>query len=222
MKRVLIIFAKEPEIGKVKTRLRRFLSEDRILELYKAFLKDTVNTAEKVSCEEKVLAFDSTKRPAYLKRIAKRFKFYKQEGRALGQRMHNAFVYAQEKKAAKTVIVGSDSPTLPFKMIQQAFQKLDRYDVVLGPGTDGGYYLIGLKKPCLGLFRGVKWSSPTVLGDTLKRARKLSKSVASLYKWYDVDEPGSLKYLTRYLMRKRDRSIAPWTRKFFMNVKEVL
>lgn len=214
MKRFLIVFAKEPQEGKVKTRLRKYFSDAQLLNLYKAFLKDSLNIAKKVHCEEKVLAFHSTKSPDYLKKIARGFKFYKQKGKNLGERMHNAFVRAHESKAEKTVIIGSDSPALSFETVQQAFQKLDRYDIILGPVTDGGYYLIGLKEPCFGLFRGVKWSSPSVLNDTLRQAKQFRKTVALLPKWHDVDDPESLEYLRHCLMRKKDKNVAFWTKKF--------
>ncbi len=221
MKRILIVFAKEPEMGKVKTRLGTCFSESQLLKLYKAFLKDTLDIAKKVRCEEKILAFSSTKEPQYLKKVAAGFKFYRQKGRNLGDRMHDAFVYAQKNDSNKTVIIGSDSPALPFGTLQKAFQKLDRCDLVLGPSADGGYYLIGLREPCFGLFKGVKWSSSRVLRDTLRRAEKFGKKVWLLERWYDIDEPDALARLKRYLEKKENRGVARATKKFLDSVPKM-
>ncbi len=216
MKRTLIIFAKEPEKGKVKTRLKKYFSEPQLLNLYKAFLKDTSQIADKVDCEEKILAFAATKKPRYLKQVARDLKLYRQKGRDLGQRMYNAFVHTKDKRAGKTIIIGSDSPTLPAIIINRAFWKLDKCDVVLGPSIDGGYYLIGLKEPCSGLFKGVIWSSDQVLNETRKRARQLNKKVAMLDKWYDVDDSKTLARLIHDLGMKKHRHAAGWTRRFLL------
>ncbi len=213
MKRCLIVFAREPKKGRVKTRLKGALSETGCLNLYKAFLRDTVNLAQKVKAEEHVIAYDSIDGAIpYLRRVACAFNFYRQEGKDLGQRMHNAFNYARAIKADKSVIIGSDSPELPFNLIRTAFQKLGKYDLVLGPSVDGGYYLIGLKYPCGALFRGVRWSSGDVLSSTLKKARALRMKYFLLDTWYDVDDAGSLARLESDLRRDKNKKIAQYTR----------
>lgn len=212
MNNCLIIFAKEPEKGKVKTRLLGHLSEGRCLKLYKAFLKDTLELAKPLKRIDRVLAHDSlSNKPRYLKQIAHSFTFYKQIGKNLGQRMHNAFQFAQKMNSNKAVIIGSDSPNLPVKYIKDAFRRLDRNDIVLGPSHDGGYYLIGLKQPCAEIFRGVKWSSETVLKKTVKNSLKLNKKIALLHKWYDVDDSIGLIRLRCDL--RKEKKAAPWTRK---------
>lgn len=204
MKRCLIIFAKEPKRGRVKTRLRKVLTESRCLNLYKAFLKDTVRLARKLKCELNILAYDSeNKNPSQLKKIAAEYTFYEQRGDSLGRRMHNAFRFASSKSSKKTVIIGSDSPTLPLDYIKNAFSQLGKNDVVLGPSHDGGYYLIGLKKPCYGIFKGIKWSSCQVIKDTLINIKSQGKSVALLNKWYDIDEPEDLRRLLLEFKRQK-------------------
>lgn len=210
----LIIFAKEPKKDNVKTRLSSCLSETQRLRLYKAFLKDTVSVAKDIQCEQKILAYDSeSENPKYLKKITSSFIFYKQEGKNLGEKMHRAFQFAARNKASKIVIIGSDSPTLPIGYIKDAFCRLSKNDVVLGPSYDGGYYLIGLKKPCQGLFRDIKWGSDEVLEKTLKKVNVLNKKTVLMNKWYDVDRLEDLNYLKRDLKRRR-KNIAIWTRKF--------
>lgn len=212
--KTLIIFAKEPVKNKAKTRLSAHLSGPQRLRLYKAFLKDTLDMVKDIQCDQKIIAYDAdTKDPRYLRGIAPSFAFYRQEGKDLGRKMHNAFKFAARNRASKIVIIGSDSPTLPAGYIEKAFQKLDRNDIIVGPSRDGGYYLIGLKKPCQGLFRGIKWSSDEVLEETLKSAKGLKKKMALLNKWYDIDKSEDLDYLKRDL-KKKDKDIARWTRRF--------
>ena len=215
MKRTLIIFAKEPQLGKVKTRMSGCLSDYRCLGLCKALLRDSLNIARKVKAAKKILAYDTNKRKAsYLIRVGKGFILYKQDGMDLGQKMYNAFLYAKDITSSKTIIIGSDSPTLPISYIEAAFRLLDKKDVVLGPALDGGYYLIGLTNPCYGLFKGIKWSTDTVLKETIRRARELNKSVAMLKTLHDIDEHKDLILLRSTLKKKKRKVKAIWTRRF--------
>jgi len=195
MKRALIVFAKEPTRGRVKTRLTPYLSERRCLQLYKELLQDTVNVARKIQCSRKIVAYDAldSKTP-FLKTIASDFELYRQRGKDLGAKMSDAFT-AFIKNGAKVVIIGSDLPRLPPRYINRAFRELSKNDVVLGPAYDGGYYLIGLKQPCAKMFEGIHWSSGSVFDDTLKKARRFKKKAAILDFWYDIDTPEDLKYL---------------------------
>lgn len=219
MKDSLIIFAKEPKKDKVKTRLQGYLSKTQCVNLYKAFLRDTLDLAEKIACEHKIIAYDSHgESPRYLKKIAPRYTFYKQKGECLGERMYNAFKFAKSTGASKIVVIGSDSPALPASSVRKAFGLLDRADLVLGPSFDGGYYLIGLKSPCVGLFKGITWSSPTVFRDTIKNAQKLKKRVALLDKRYDIDDAKDLFRLKKDLSKIKNRSVARWTKKIMNSV----
>lgn len=214
MSRCLIIFAKEPEKGKVKTRLSSCLSDAQALNLYKAFLKDTISIARKINCEEKILAYEAgSKQPEYLHKVASRFRFYKQKGMNLGEKLHNAFKFAGSNGAERTIVIGSDSPALPAERIADAFAYLNMNDLVIGPSIDGGYYLIGLKRPCPELFRGITWSSETVMGDTVKKAKTLNKTIAILRKYYDVDDSYSLDVLKRALREEKNISVAKWTKR---------
>ncbi|MDO8489514.1 MAG: TIGR04282 family arsenosugar biosynthesis glycosyltransferase [Candidatus Omnitrophota bacterium] len=216
MKRFLVIFAKEPEENMVKTRLRGSLPASRRIDLYKAFLRDTVDIAKKVDCEARIIAYESNRKtPRYLKRIASGFSFCEQKGKDLGARMHNAFKFVVGKGVSKVVIIGSDAPTLSSRYINNAFKQLDKTEIVLGPSRDGGYYLVGLKKPCVGLFKDIRWSSKTVFADTLKNVKRLKKTLSLLPYWYDVDEPSTLAKLKRDLKKKENSGVAKWTKEFF-------
>lgn len=219
MKNCLIIFAKEPEKGKVKTRLSNCFSSAQCLNLYKAFVKDTLSIAKRFSGAEKILAYEAGgARPRYLLKTAPGFKFYKQRGKDLGERMHNAFCYAQKNNAQATVIIGSDTPTLPAAFIARAFKRLRSNDLVIGPSFDGGYYLIGMRKPCAGIFSKISWSAPSVFSRTIDRARSFRKSVSILDKWYDLDGPEALTRLKRDLSKDKYKPLAKWTKRFLKNV----
>ena len=213
MKDCLIVLAKDPAAVPVKTRLKSVLSARDRRRLYEAFLKDTARLAKKVKCSTRILAYESAgKEPVALKKIFKGFVRIPQEGGSLGERMHNAFCRARELESSRTVLIGSDSPTLPVELVEQAFSGIGRDSIVVGPSLDGGYYLIGLHSPCWNMFQDMAWSSGRVLAQTLKRAQGLKKKVVLLAPGYDVDDSGSLKLLRSELSHLRGRGVASRTR----------
>ena len=194
MKRYLIVFAKEPKKGKVKTRLAKYLSARGSLTLYKELLQNTVESARKVKCTKRIMAYESNGGGnPFLKKIASDFEFYKQKGENLGDKMLDVFKTVLTSNT-KAIIIGSDSPNLPKSYIDKAFTELNSNDVVLGPAFDGGYYLIGLKAPHKAIFENIEWSSSSVFRKTLEKAKKSKKKIAVLKPWYDVDRPEDLKY----------------------------
>ena len=209
----LIVFAKEPQLGRVKTRLRSVLSVHQCLSLYKAFLKDTHSIIRPLKKISRILAYDSlSEPPRYLEGIFKNYIFYQQEGRHLGQRMHRALVWAKRQGAQRIVIIGSDTPNLPTEYILEAFLRLKDNDLVLGPSEDGGYYLVGLKVPNYSLFKDIEWSSDKVLRQTINQAKIAEQRVSLLKKWQDIDDAKSLKQLKKSF-RQSNRTRALWTRK---------
>lgn len=188
MKRTLVVFAKEPEEGRVKTRMSGVLTEGQCVELYKAFLADTLVLAGKAACEERVLAFEAVGQPNYIKSVAGEMSIMEQKGDDLGEKMYNAMADATEAGADRTVIIGSDAPTLPTAYIEEAFVLLGEHDVVAGPASDGGYYLIGMRTPHREIFRDVDWSGDEVLRKTRENAERAGLTMAHLKEWYDVDD----------------------------------
>jgi hypothetical protein len=201
----LILFAKAPRLGTVKTRLHGALSKPRVRQLYVAFLKDTLALASRVrEVRRRVIAFTPTDGEQSLRKAigscARGFEFIPQSGGDLGERMRHAF----ETQTGRTVILGTDSPTLPARLVEDAFAALRRNDLVLGASTDGGYYLIGLSVPDSGfrvakLFRGVRWSTERVLEQTIANARRARLKLHLLDPWYDVDDPASLRFLRTHV-----------------------
>jgi uncharacterized protein len=109
-------------------------------------------------------------------------------------------------------LIGSDNPTLPAELIHTADVALQAdADLAIGPSADGGYYLIGMRQPHLGLFERIDWSTPLVYAQTLARADELGLRVQPVREWYDVDEPTDLERLERELSEGPE-SLAPSTR----------
>jgi rSAM/selenodomain-associated transferase 1 len=185
--RVLGIFAKRPVPGQVKTRLAAETSPDWASEVARAFLLDTLERMSSIA-GRRVLAFAPVDAEAYFAEIVQeRYELVSQGDGDLGQRMASFFARQQENGATATVLIGTDSPTLPVAYIEQAFVDLRSADVVLGPATDGGYYLIGCGKRLPPIFTGIRWSSDRVLAETVAKLTEPDWKLAVLPPWYDVD-----------------------------------
>jgi hypothetical protein len=114
--------------------------------------------------------------------------------------MKNAFMYSFDKGSQRTVIIGTDSPTLPLSYIQKAFDALKEVPVTIGPTFDGGYYLIGLSEQNAAIFDGVDWSTSRVFSQTLTRIQTINKQLYVLPPWYDVDTSDNLEFLRSHIL----------------------
>ncbi len=121
------------------------------------------------------------------------------DGRDIGECLCEATGRLFDSGFSRVLALNADSPHLPAARLERALACLENTDVVIGPSDDGGYYLIGLRRPCPGLFSGIAWSSAQVREQTLARADALSCSTALLEPWYDVDTPADLDRLVRDL-----------------------
>jgi rSAM/selenodomain-associated transferase 1 len=197
MHNALLVVAKQPEPGQTKTRLSPPLSVDEAAELYECFLRDTLDLMRSVPDVEKTIVHLSADGHSYFHQLAPDMDLLKQRGLSLGERLDNLLSDVLAGGAVKAVVIDSDSPTLPARYLNQAFEQLETADVVLGPTEDGGYYLIGMKKPHSHLLRQVPMSTPHVLEDTLKIAAETGVRVSLLPAWYDVDTVEDLEKLRR-------------------------
>ena len=165
-KNLLLIFTRNPELGKCKTRLAATIGDESALEIYKFLLAHTVkitsnlNLAKQVYYSVRVRENDIWDSLLYAKK--------KQTGSDLGERMANAFQAGFADGFEKICIIGSDLFDLSQEDIEQAFAKLDTHDVVIGPALDGGYYLLGMRKLKPSIFAHKEWGTQTVLKDTLQ------------------------------------------------------
>jgi uncharacterized protein len=197
------IFCREPEPGKVKTRLTPPLSPEQACTLYEAFLQDLFRRLDKLKKIRPTVFYDGENPEKLIGLVSDRYTLTPQDGADLGERMLHAFEAMTGGEDRAAVIIGSDSPDIPIQYIKRAYIKLKHKDVVLGPSFDGGYYLIGARSPHAGLFERVGWGKSGVLGETLRRVRELGLSLALLPMWYDVDTPDSLDLLRCMIMARR-------------------
>ncbi len=164
-KNLLLIFTRNPELGKCKTRLAATIGEEAALNIYKFLLQHTfqitenLNVAKHVYYSETIWNDDLWANDVYAKKL--------QKGDDLGQRMSNAFTEGFEFGFEKICIIGSDMFDLTQKDLESAFVALDEHDYVVGPAHDGGYYLLGMKKWDSKVFQNKEWGNKSVLGATL-------------------------------------------------------
>lgn len=201
--KALIVFLKYPEKGKVKTRLAKSIGEENALKMYRKFVKDTLDNVIAIKDTTIFLFYTPAGKKRLLENLyGRRFKYCLQKGRDLGERMYNAFLQIKKLGFFKIAIIGTDSPTLPLIYIKQAFKKLESVDIVIGPSLDGGYYLLGLKKPVKKLFNKITWSSDRVFNQTLEKAKLLNLQINILPYWYDIDTIEGLRFFRLSSLRK--------------------
>ena len=193
----LLVIAKQPTPGQTKTRLTPPLTAAQAAALYECFLVDTLDLVRRVPETDPLIAYLPAEARAYFAALAPDFGLVLQEGAGLGERLDNALTGCLNRGYGRAVIMNSDGPTLPVAYLERAFEALrDGADVTLGPSADGGYYLIGVRRPAPRLLREVRMSTPTVLADTLALAAEEGLRVELLPAWYDVDEAADLARLT--------------------------
>lgn len=178
----LIIFTRNPELGKCKTRLAKTVGNQSALDVYKYLLQHTANVSKQVNTERFVFYSETIS----IKDIWEDSYFQKklQKGNDLGERMENAFLELLGTHK-KVIIIGSDLLDLSTEIIEDAFYKLDTHDVVIGPAEDGGYYLLGIKKLHQNIFKNKAWGTETVRKDTLNDLQ--NSTVFLLKELNDID-----------------------------------
>lgn len=188
--RAIIIFAKQPLKGEVKTRLSSAISAENATELYSCMLQDTLDFSLGLyGITPFVFFLKSPDATEYFKEFAPQIESFEQSGDNLGERMLIAFKAVFAKGFSEVAIIGSDSPDLPEEYIYEAFNLLEyeHTDVVFGPAIDGGYYLLAMKQIWEELFFDMPWSSNTLLEVSLEKTRSRCIGASLLPKWYDID-----------------------------------
>ncbi len=208
----LIIFAKLPEPGKVKTRLARDLGDEKAAEVYSDIARDIVSRVSNSSIYETVIFYDPPEKKKeithWLKDCANTDSEHllPQRGGKLGDRISGAFerIFSLENKRA--VIIGTDCTDVSAHMIEETFLDLKNFDAVLGPAKDGGYYLLGLNQFVPELFKDIDWSTDLVLGQTLSRLDRLGYNYKLLETLRDIDNLNDLNSLSYDFKRRKDKS----------------
>jgi len=180
----LIIFVKNPIPGTVKTRIARTVGNDRAVEVYQHLLRHTQEIVTQLP-QHRVVYYGDFVNPNdgwndYSKHL--------QTGNDLGQRMLNAFRKQFFSGANQVVIIGSDCLAITPDHIRRAFTALDQTDIVIGPATDGGYYLLGMKQPHDFLFTDMPWSQPELRQRTELAILQHNLTFEQLDELTDIDE----------------------------------
>ena len=194
----VILFARDPILGQVKTRLSSSFDDETILRLYTCFVEDSLGKIRQVDNADCFVGISPSNISGFFNGIEDSdTRLFIQQGKDLGDKMRQAFVDRFSDGYKKVVIIGSDSPSLPVSYINQALNS-DK-DLMLGPSTDGGYYLIAMTGKVSEVFDGIAWGTEQVLDETLNRVKKAGVSLELLPVWYDVDFPEDLKFLKTHL-----------------------
>jgi len=181
----LIIFIKNPQLGKVKTRLAKSIGEEKALNVYNQLLQITQSVSLQCNFSRYLFYSDFIDRADNW--YEKDFLKHLQIGDDLGQRMQHAFEFVFKLGHSKAIIIGSDCPTIMPEHLQQAETTLEKNDVVFGPSEDGGYYLMGMKKAIPTLFENQPWSTDLLLQNSIKQLGQLQLSHHLLPVLNDID-----------------------------------
>jgi rSAM/selenodomain-associated transferase 1 len=194
---VLAVFARAPELGRVKTRLCPPFTADEAVRFHRALLEDTLEHLGKLGrvSLSRVLLLSRPLLQATDLDVPRGWTVGIQSPGDLGAKLSSFFHGAFRREVLRVVVVGCDSPTLPLEVVDDAFEALERVDVTLGPAADGGYYLIGTRLYIPDLFRGISWGTEQVLRQTRDVLDRLGHRYHLLAPWYDVDRPRDLEKL---------------------------
>ncbi|MFH1312903.1 MAG: TIGR04282 family arsenosugar biosynthesis glycosyltransferase [Candidatus Eisenbacteria bacterium] len=206
MKQVLMIFAKHPDVGSVKTRLLTDLTPAEAADLYEAMTEDMVSLHAADPLHDTIICFTPAEsRDNFKSWLGEEIQFMPQEGDDLGARQLNAFRGALDLGYKRVIIIGTDCPCVTRADIEDAFRRLEACDVVLGPSKDGGYYLVGARRAHSILFKNIEWGGPHVLHDTLKQAERAGITVGLVSRRFDVDRFDDVEMLYSVLNLQADR-----------------
>lgn len=208
----IVLFARYPEKGKVKSRLAAYYGAVFALQIYEYFVADMLDTLKGLEIPF-MIAFDPPgKKDEIRKHLGSDKVYIPQEGSDLGARMHQAFCRCFAEGFESVIIIGSDIPDLPSKILKEAFSSLGNCDAVMGPSRDGGYYLVGFKRDTFipQVFENIPWGNSTVFEHTMEVFRIQRCTVHLLPEWRDIDTPDDLSALVernRYTPFARSRTM---------------
>ncbi|MEO6694440.1 MAG: TIGR04282 family arsenosugar biosynthesis glycosyltransferase [Ignavibacteria bacterium] len=184
----LIIFARNPFEGKVKTRLAKDVGNTKALKVYISLLNHTFMQTKNLSADKFLFLSENTDGEIF----DNTFTQFVQIGSSLGERMMNAFNIVFEKEYKRVLIAGTDCPGLTEEIIETAFEDLMKYHFTIGPSSDGGYYLLGMNEPNDYVFENIEWSNEHVLDKTIDKIKAKHKSYNLLKELNDIDNEKDL------------------------------
>ena len=189
---MLVVVAKAPRLGHVKTRLRAALAPEAIVALYRCLVEDTLDLAGSLPGTRVAVVCPAADVGELRAWLGTSVEIVAQEGDGLAAALDSTFRIFLADGVDRVVIFNGDSPHLPAAELERAFTLLDRCDLVVGPTTDGGFYLVAGSGAHPGLFEASRMGTQTALDALLARAGELGLGVGMTAPWYDVDEPDDL------------------------------
>lgn len=195
--RCLLFFVKNPERGKVKSRLAAEIGDDSAVSLYKNLVVQMLSTLKEGTFPLYIYFFPKNAQKPIRNWLGREYLYIPQNGKDLGERMRNGFIDGFAMGYKRAVLIGSDIPDLPMKYIEEAFKSLKEMDAVIGPAFDGGYYLIGFKDKTFSpqVFEGIAWGTENVFDETMKKLKRFRRAVYTLPYLSDIDTAEDLKHL---------------------------
>jgi rSAM/selenodomain-associated transferase 1 len=214
--RTLVIMAKAPRVGAVKTRLAKTMPVQAVTELYQCLLNDTVTLAQRIDRVEIAIMCPGTDVEDLSNALGKTVRIVSQTGKGLAAALDSVFKHFTACGKVGVVAFNSDSPHLPAPVLETAFEALEACDLVIGPTHDGGYYLVGAKVPHPGLFVNDSMGTANALEALLMSARALGLSIYLTDPFYDIDVEGDLTRLASELLLQPARAprTAAWLKQW--------
>jgi rSAM/selenodomain-associated transferase 1 len=211
---------KAPVAGFAKTRLSPPLSKHDAASLALCFVQDVIKSARSITSNVIVAFTPDDGRSVLEVSLPRDLLWVKQQGEDLGEKLSLAIAHASGLGFSPIIVLGADSPTLPLSFIETACHALanDKADIVLGPTTDGGYYLVGLRKAVPNLFNNVPWSTDRAFEQTGHNIKRLGLRLLTLQDWYDIDTFAELEQLCSELTSNQQaHSLAPTTHAWLLS-----
>ncbi len=196
-KQCILFFAKYPQVGQVKTRLGSQVGDEHAAELYKRFVLDMLSMLNGLETDIIIAVEPADACGAFSQWAGRQYRYVGQVGRNIGEKMGNALAAAFEEGYDRAVLIGSDLPDLPGDFLRYALDAIDRYDAVMGPAHDGGYYLVGFGQKSFlpEVFRGMTWGDEGVFTRTMTVLDQAGCRTHVLPEWYDIDTAADLQNL---------------------------
>lgn len=185
---LLLIFAKYPQVGEVKTRLAKDTGATRAVKVYRQLVETVIKNTSDSAYDTWILYAPRGAQSDFKRWLGHtQFDFLPQHGDGLGERLEHAACQGKEKGAQKIALIGSDCPQIYSSTVNKAFKALEQCDVVIGPTEDGGYYLLAFKEVYASLFSGISWSTELVCKQTQDKALAAGLTVTTLETLFDID-----------------------------------
>ena len=220
-KSCLLFYVKFPEYGQVKTRLAKEIGNEHAIALYKCFVLDMLDVLTTIP-QQICLCYTPQHAEQYVRDwLGENYLYIAQHGNSLGERMHNSFQQAFQQGFEYVVLAGSDLPDLPSHYLLEAFEQLQHYESIIGPSSDGGYYLLGFRHNTFfpEVFQQMQWSHSFVYIETLKKLKKRGLNFLVLPEWDDIDNFRELQQW--YRRNQSENTLAARTITYLNNMRGI-